>query len=32
VFSNPHKVFKNIKKSKSLRNYEATVKEVIAKG
>jgi tRNA-dihydrouridine synthase len=32
VFSNPHKVFKNIKKSKSIRNYEATVKEIIAKG
>ena len=30
IFSNPHKVHKNIKKSKSIRNYEATVKEVIA--
>ncbi len=30
LFSNPHKVAKNIKKSKSIRNYEATVKEVIA--
>jgi len=32
LFDNPHKVNKNIKKSKSIRNYEATVKEVIAKG
>ncbi|PWA07555.1 tRNA dihydrouridine synthase [Flavobacterium laiguense] len=32
IFSNPHKVHKNIKKSKSIKNYEATVKEVIAKG
>jgi tRNA-dihydrouridine synthase len=32
IFSDPHKVHKNIKKSKSIRNYEATVKEVIAKG
>jgi tRNA-dihydrouridine synthase len=32
IFSDPHKVHKNIKKSKSIRNYEATVKEVIIKG
>ncbi|TRX41476.1 tRNA dihydrouridine synthase [Flavobacterium restrictum] len=32
TFSNPHKVHKNIKKAKSIRNYEATVKEIIAKG
>lgn len=31
IFSNPHKVHKNIKKSKSIKNYEATVKEIIAK-
>jgi tRNA-dihydrouridine synthase len=31
IFSNPHKVHKNIKKAKSIRNYEATVKEIIAK-
>jgi tRNA-dihydrouridine synthase len=29
IFSNPHKVHKNIKKAKSIRNYEAAVKEVI---
>jgi tRNA-dihydrouridine synthase len=32
IFSNPHKVAKNIRKSKSLRNYEQTVKEVIKAG
>ena len=31
LFSNPHKVHKNIKKAKSIKNYEATVKEIIAK-
>jgi tRNA-dihydrouridine synthase len=31
IFSNPHKVHKNIKKAKSIKNYEATVKEIIAK-
>jgi tRNA-dihydrouridine synthase len=31
IFSNPHKVHKNIKKSKSIKNYEASVKEIIAK-
>jgi hypothetical protein len=29
IFSNPHKVHKNIKKSKSIRNYEATVAEIL---
>jgi tRNA-dihydrouridine synthase len=29
LFSNPHKVHKNIKKSKSIRNYEATVAEIL---
>jgi tRNA-dihydrouridine synthase len=32
IFSNPHKVAKNIRKSKSIRNYEQTVKEVIKAG
>ncbi|PKH67896.1 dihydrouridine synthase [Flavobacterium sp. ALD4] len=32
MFSNPHKVAKNIKKAKSIRNYEATVKEIIKAG
>ncbi|MFQ3173366.1 MAG: tRNA-dihydrouridine synthase [Flavobacterium sp.] len=32
TFSNPHKVAKNIKKAKSIRNYEATVKEIIKAG
>jgi len=32
IFSNPHKVAKNIKKAKSIRNYEAAVKEVIKAG
>jgi tRNA-dihydrouridine synthase len=32
IFSNPHKVAKNIKKAKSIRNYEATVKEIIKAG
>jgi tRNA-dihydrouridine synthase len=32
TFSNPHKVAKNIKKAKSFRNYEATVKEIIKAG
>jgi tRNA-dihydrouridine synthase len=32
IFSNPHKVHKNIKKAKSIRNYEATVKEIIKAG
>jgi tRNA-dihydrouridine synthase len=31
LFSDPHKVYKNIKKSKSIKNYEATVQAVIAK-
>ncbi|WP_348822280.1 tRNA dihydrouridine synthase [Flavobacterium aestuarii] len=31
IFSNPHKVHKNIKKAKSIKNYEATVREIIAK-
>ena len=32
IFSNPHKVHKKIKKAKSIRNYEAAVKEVIKEG
>jgi tRNA-dihydrouridine synthase len=32
IFSNPHKVAKNIKKAKSIRNYEQTVKEIIKVG
>lgn len=32
TFSNPHKVSKNIRKAKSIRNYEETVKEVFKKG
>jgi tRNA-dihydrouridine synthase len=32
IFSNPHKVSKNIRKSKSIRNYEQTVKEIIKAG
>jgi tRNA-dihydrouridine synthase len=32
IFSNPHKVAKNIKKAKSIRNYEQTVKEIIKAG
>ncbi|CAM2943074.1 tRNA dihydrouridine synthase [Flavobacterium frigoris] len=32
IFSNPNKVAKNIRKSKSIRNYEQTVKEVIKAG
>jgi tRNA-dihydrouridine synthase len=32
IFSNPHKVHKNIKKAKSIRNYEQTVKEIIKAG
>ena len=32
TFSNPHKVAKNIKKAKSIRNYEETVKEIFKQG
>jgi tRNA-dihydrouridine synthase len=32
IFANPHKVSKNIRKSKSIRNYEQTVKEIIKAG
>jgi len=32
IFSNPHKVHKKIKKTQSIRNYEAAVKEVIKAG
>lgn len=32
IFSNPHKVHKKIKKSKSIRNYEQAVQEVIKAG
>lgn len=32
TFSNPHKVEKNIRKAKSIRNYEETVKEVFKAG
>ena len=32
TFSNPHKVLKQIKKAQSIRNYEAAVKEILAKG
>jgi tRNA-dihydrouridine synthase len=32
IFSNPHKVAKNIRKAKSIRNYEQTVKEIIKAG
>lgn len=32
TFSNPHKVEKNIRKAKSIKNYEATVKEVFKIG
>lgn len=32
IFSNPHKVAKNIKKAKSIRNYEQTVQEIIKAG
>lgn len=32
TFSNPHKVEKNIRKAKSIRNYEETVKEVFKNG
>lgn len=32
IFSDPHKVAKNIRKSKSIRNYEQTVKEIIKAG
>lgn len=32
LFDNPHKVHKNIKKAKSIRNYEATVKDILSKG
>lgn len=32
TFSNPHKVEKNIRKAKSLKNYEQTVKEVFKAG
>jgi hypothetical protein len=32
IFSNPHKVAKNIKKAKSIRNYEQTVREIIKAG
>ena len=32
IFSNPHKVHKNIKKAKSIRNYEAAVQEIIKAG
>lgn len=30
IFSNPHKTMKKIKKAKSIRNYEAAVKEILA--
>lgn len=29
IFSNPHKVFKKIKKSKSIKNYEEAVREIL---
>lgn len=32
TFSNPHKVEKNIRKAKSIKNYEQTVKEVFKAG
>ncbi|WP_339920685.1 tRNA-dihydrouridine synthase family protein [uncultured Flavobacterium sp.] len=32
IFSNPHKVHKKIKKTQSIRNYEAAVKEIIKAG
>jgi tRNA-dihydrouridine synthase len=32
IFSNPHKVNKKIKKSKSIRNYEQAVREIIIEG
>jgi tRNA-dihydrouridine synthase len=32
IFANPHKVAKNVKKAKSIKNYEATVKEIIKAG
>lgn len=32
IFANGHKVAKNIKKAKSIRNYEQTVKEIIKAG
>jgi hypothetical protein len=32
TFSNPHKVAKNIKKAKSIRNYEVAVKEILKAG
>lgn len=32
TFTNPHKVEKNIRKAKSIRNYEETVKEVFKAG
>lgn len=32
IFSNSHKVAKNIKKAKSIRNYEQSVKEIIKAG